>query len=56
MINQVDDSVCIYSQLFFIDKMRADCFTSKADAWNAFLTLIYVLLGKNEKDVPLEKV
>ena len=43
-------------QLFFIDETGRDCFTSKADVWSAFLTLIYVLLGKFEKREPLEKV
>lgn len=43
-------------ELFFIDKFGKDCFTSKADIWSAFLTLIYVLLGKHERILPLEKV
>ena len=45
-----------HMQLFFINKMGGDCFTSKADVWSALLTLIYVLLGKSERIVPLEKV
>ena len=45
-----------FTQLFFIDKTGNDCFTSKADIWSALLTLIYVLLGKTERVLPLEKV
>ena len=46
----------LFTQLFFIDETGKDRFTSKADIWSALLTLIYVLLGKNERIVPLEKV
>ena len=43
-------------QLFFVDETGKARFTSKADVWSALLTLIYVLLGKNEKVDPLGKV
>ena len=46
----------LFMQLFFIDETGEDCFTSKADVWSALLTLIYVLLGKSERNEPLEKV
>lgn len=46
----------LFTQLFFNDENGQDRFTSKADIWSALLTLIYVLLGKNERIGPLEKV
>ena len=46
----------LFTQLFFNDEDGKDRFTSKADIWSGLLTLIYVLLGKNERIVPLEKV
>ena len=48
--------IYLHMQLFFVDETGKDKFTSKADIWSAFLTLIYVLLGKNEGEEPLEKV
>ena len=31
-------------------------FTGKADIWSAFLTIMHVLLGKNENEMALDKV
>ena len=46
----------LFTQLFFVDETDKDTFTSKAGIWSAFMTLIYVLLGKNERIIPFEKV
>ncbi|XP_065900190.1 uncharacterized protein [Dysidea avara] len=43
-------------ELFFVDEKGEDTFTDKADIWSAFLTIMHVLIGRNENEMALDKV